>query len=117
MTEYWVTVDFRPAPAGWRIAFLFPDHGGAATMPMPGWVVQEEVGSQFESDTPTSRQVVAAMIVDGKIMSALDNPAFWQVLAPTLPDPDQDEIDEALAERGDGIRIAIADLLRNAPSS
>lgn len=93
-TEYrFRTVDFRPAPPGWRIAFATTL--GPIVEPMPGWLIREEV----EYDTRTedfvtctgSREVVAAQVVEGEASSVTENPEFWCVLGPGEPDPTAEE--------------------------
>ncbi|MFF9153832.1 hypothetical protein ACF1AB_16565 [Streptomyces sp. NPDC014846] len=90
------TVDFRPAPDGWRTAWITRD--GLAVMPMPGWIVQEEVehNDQHTDDgRPTGhRNVVAGRIEDNgiePIECAVDR-EFWLVLGPGEAEPTSDEV-------------------------
>ncbi|MEU0069545.1 hypothetical protein ABZ027_08370 [Streptomyces sp. NPDC006332] len=95
------TVDFRTAPPGWRIAFATAL--GPIVEPMPGWLIREEV----EYDTRTedsvtctgSREVVAALVVEGEAAPAYSHPDFWQILGPGEPDPTPEETAEKVARR------------------
>lgn len=95
------TVDFRPAPPGWRIAFATTL--GPVVEPMPGWLIREEV----EYDTRTedvvactgSREVVATIVVESEAAPADSHPDFWHVLGPGEPDPTPEETAEEIARR------------------
>ncbi|KUL26611.1 hypothetical protein [Streptomyces regalis] len=96
------TVDFRPAPPGWRIAFA--TILGPVVEPMPGWLIREEI----ECDTDTgdvikrtgSREVVAALVVESEASPAYDDPGFWHLLGPGEREPTAEETAEEMARRG-----------------
>ena len=87
---YWDTVDFRPAPNGWQLAYLPTEPGQPLTLePLPGWLIQERVAFDtrtFEDLPPKGRQerrVIAAMVVPGQPLDPADNhPDFWMELGP-----------------------------------
>lgn len=95
------TVDFRPAPPGWRIAYATSD--GPRTEPMPGWLIREEV----ECDTHTgdvikrtgSREVVAAQIVESEASPVYDDHKFWCLLGPGESAPTPQEAADEMARR------------------
>lgn len=96
------TVDFRPAPEGWRTAWITPS--GLYIAPMPGWVIREE----FEYDSPNSdegrstgsRDIVAARVEDYGIeaIDAADR-SFWLILGPGEPTPTEEETAAEAARR------------------
>lgn len=95
------TVDFRPAPTGWRIAFATND--GPVIEPMPGWLIREEI----EYDTRTAdvvtrtgfREVVAAIVVESEASPATEHPDFWHVLGPSEPPPTAEATAAVMAQR------------------
>ncbi|MEU9183355.1 hypothetical protein AB0D14_02055 [Streptomyces sp. NPDC048484] len=96
------TVDFRPAPEGWRIAWL--TQGRLDIAPMPGWIIREE----FEFDSSTSedgrstgaRDIAAARVEDWGVepIEATDS-GFWFILGPGEPRPTEDEVTAEIAHR------------------
>lgn len=96
------TVDFRPAPEGWRIAWIIKNRLDIA--PMPGWIVREE----FEYDSPNSddgrstgsRDVVATRVEDYGIepIEASDR-SFWFILGPGESEPTAEEVEAEVARR------------------
>lgn len=101
-------VDFRPAPEGWRIAWITKD--GLEVTPMPGWAVREE----FEYDGPNSddgrstgsRDVVACRI-DETVAEPLDystDTGFWFLLGPGERKPTAEEVEAEVDRRAKGIR-------------
>lgn len=96
------TVDFRPAPEGWRIAWITEDRLDIA--PMPGWIIREE----FEYDSPNSddgrstgaRDIVAARVEDWGVepVESVDG-GFWFILGPGEPQPTEDEVTAEIARR------------------
>lgn len=87
---YWDTIDFRPAPPGWELAFLPDDPDQPLTRePLPGWLVQEQVtfDTRTMEDLPAlgrlSRRAVAALVVPGEgLTPASTQPNFWMELGP-----------------------------------
>lgn len=69
----WRTVAFAPAPPGWRVVSLFPDH--RTVRPIAGWLTQEEYGYDVVSDaaflppgqeiTGPARRVIPGIVMDG----------------------------------------------------
>ncbi|MFF4836584.1 hypothetical protein [Streptomyces sp. NPDC001315] len=97
------TVDFRPAPEGWRTAWITAD--GLDVLPMPGWLVREE----FEYDSPNSddsarstgyRDVIAARVEDYGI-EAIDatDTSFWFILGPGQSEPTKEEVAAEISRR------------------
>jgi len=94
----WRTLDFKPAPPGWRVIYLNP--GDREVLPMAGWLVQDSylldlaTTEEHEDDT-TERRVIAAVCTDaeGWTVRAVDDDEdhLWTVLAPGEPEPTQDE--------------------------
>lgn len=101
----WITVDFKPAPPGWRLAYLEEEKEHLAPQlyirPFPGWLVQESQWYTVHNDEPMIRKVpppehallerrVVAGDIDphdsglATVVPALDfGPAtFWKLLAP-----------------------------------
>ncbi|MFF4823130.1 hypothetical protein ACFY20_08845 [Streptomyces sp. NPDC001312] len=95
-TEYCMrTVDFRPAPAGWRIVWL--TDSGVDIAPMPGWIVREELECERGRSTGY-RDVVATRVEDhgAEPISLGTDVNFWYVLGPGEPEP---TLEAAAAER------------------
>lgn len=108
---YWDTVDFRPAPAGWQLAFL-PDNPDQPLIlePLPGWLIQEHVtfDTRTMEDLPqkgrVERRVIAAMVVQGEGLDPVDNhPDFWMELGPGQTFTDT-EVRRAVEKRNAGRR-------------
>ena len=103
---YWDTIDFRPAPTGWQLAFLPDDPDqGLILEPLPGWLIQENVtfDTRTFEDLPstgrTERRVIAAMVVPGEDLNPADNhPNFWMELGPGQTFTD-DEVRQAVEKR------------------
>lgn len=97
------TVDFRPAPPGWRIAYATAD--GTRVKPMPGWLIREEV--EYDTDTydvvarTGARDVVAAHLVGSEAERADGHDDFWRVLGPGEPDPTAEEVAAKMARRAE----------------
>lgn len=101
-SEYaFYTVDFRPAPSGWRIAYATTL--GSIVEPMPGWIVREEVECNTNTGDVVTRsglrEVVAAGLVEYEVTPANEIPDFWYVIGPGNPDPTPEEIEEEIARR------------------
>jgi len=103
----WTDYDFRPAPPGWRLAYLTDSPLGYFTIAMPGWMVQVEtrynlVTSATQDPPPLAdrpRRVAAATSYGDGTIEAVeggDSSNFWQVIDPTNPEP---TTDQAAAER------------------
>ena len=102
---WWKTIDFRPAPAGWRVVSLFEDR--RSVLPMPGWLIQERylidahdkvVSEPNDGTYGRERRVAPGITVEGydwcvqptdENMRDLD--ATWMVLAPDQPEPSDEE--------------------------
>lgn len=106
----WHTIAFSPAAPGWRIVCL--DHTKHTTYehPVAGWLTQEERAHEALSwrlldpgdDPPANRgrRVVAGIVEDGEVVSAVDTFGYWYVAGPDDTDaPGQDEIDQEIAKR------------------
>lgn len=98
------TVDIRPAE-GWRIARI--THDGCQYEAMPGWIIQEEVtydGASGETTGTTGfRHVIPAALVGTQLEPADGLSTFWQIVGPSEPDPDDDDIIIETSRRyGDG---------------
>ncbi|HEY9416965.1 MAG TPA: hypothetical protein VIQ30_19580 [Pseudonocardia sp.] len=95
MTGNWHTIDFRPAPPGWRVASLSNDTGKVTYYALPGWLVQ--------ADEDGDHRVVAGEVDwDGEVarqLIGLWNVSAWYVLGPGDPDPSPDEVKEELERR------------------
>lgn len=96
------TVDFRPAPEGWRTAWITSE--GLEVTPMPGWLVREESEhDSHNSDDGRStgyRDVIATRVEDYGI-EAIDpiDVSFWFVLGPGERKPTEDEVAAEIARR------------------
>jgi hypothetical protein len=83
------TVDFRPAPRGWRL--VYATIRGPRIEPLPGWLIREEV--EYDTDTyevvarTGDRDVVPGHLVDGEIQPAHRHENFWHVLGPGQDQP------------------------------
>lgn len=98
------TIDFRPAPPGWRIAYtITPEE--PRIEPMPGWLIREEVEIRYEGETceviarTGTREVVAARMDEAEVAPATNDVDFWCVLGPGEPDPTPEEYAEELKLR------------------
>lgn len=101
--ERWITVDFRPAPAGYRLAYLDAqeDPPVLTIEPMPGWLVEEHqvrhsIGDDWRS-TDERRAVAAEHGWWGPEVEASSHELLWRVLFPGEPDPTPEEITSAAA--------------------
>ncbi|NJP28074.1 hypothetical protein FLW53_28515 [Microbispora sp. SCL1-1] len=99
------SVDFHPAPPGWRSVFL-ADDGTITTEPMPGWLIQEEIefdAETFEDISPTGYRRVVASYMDGAELEPVsDFSGFWCVISPDQPLPTAEQAAEELASRRAG---------------
>jgi hypothetical protein len=102
---WWQTVDFRPAPPGWRVVSLFGDRRDV--LPMAGWLIQERyllddndkvVPEPDDSVRSRERRIAPGVMVEGygwcvvpsdENMPEVDN--TWMVLAPDQPEPSEEE--------------------------
>lgn len=101
MATFFRTIDFRPAPAGWRVLVL-DTTGVLAERAMPGWLIQEAVSTDEDGgiwhDHPEDRVriITAAISADeGALHPARSLMDFWCVLGPDDPVP---TADDAMAE-------------------
>ena len=102
MSDRWRTIDFRPAPAGWRLAMLvLPELAtrGFELVDLPGWLVQEDATDQREPDD-RDRRVVAAYCDAGELIAADELANFWYVLSPNGAMPGPGEAARELRRRG-----------------
>lgn len=100
------TIDFRPAPTGWRIVWLSALEAGYSTSPLPGWLIQEEVArdelTDHPLDTPDERDryVMPAFLRDGFVPESVEGiPEFWYVIGPGEPPPTDEEVAAERAAR------------------
>lgn len=102
---WWQTVDFRPAPPGWRVVALFGDRRDV--LPMPGWLIQERyllddndkvVPEPDDGIRGRQRRIAPGLTVEGynwcvepsdENTPDVDN--TWMVLAPDQPEPSEEE--------------------------
>ena len=108
------TIDFRPAPSGWRLVYLADDDpAGYATVPMPGWLVLEEVNSDKNGDLDTQRTlppgdrwrtVVVAASDGANLYPADDAENFWMALGPGESEPPAQLVKEEKASRSEAAR-------------
>jgi hypothetical protein len=100
--SYWTTIDFRPAPSGWRTAYLVDEEPGFITIPMPGWLVQEEVLYNIQTgqdlDKTGHRRVIAGDFDGAEVVEA-DASNLWCVLSPDTPEPTAEDVRRAKQER------------------
>ena len=94
----WRTIDFRPAPAGWRAIGLSEDEDGRGwySLALPGWLIQEECryagAAMDEPAEDRDRRIVAAFDENGRLWEADESMTdFWYVVGPGDPDPSQEE--------------------------
>ena len=107
MSMAWRTVDFRPAPPGWRVLAIF-HQGKRDGIPMAGWLIQDAVEYDNATDTAVrpSTSLGPAGGTDRRVIPAVVNPGFgwqvepldwepgsntWKVLGPGEPDPSEAE--------------------------
>lgn len=105
----WETVDFRPAPAGWRLVYWFPDEQKMELRPCPGWLIQEQRAydsDTYESattydDSPPDRRVVAATIGSGSIHvdDEVDDATLYGVIGPGESPPPENALSEEMDRR------------------
>jgi len=107
-SDWWNTIDFRPAPPGWRAIYLHP--GEREVVPIAGWLIQERYTQHGQSpprlvDTLNEdeqvfgrqRRVIPGFVsIDGdwtvRPIDMYDNGTdVWYVLAPGDPEPDASE--------------------------
>jgi hypothetical protein len=103
----WQTVDFRPV-TGWRTIHLTADSGVIA-LPMPGWLIQEEIGITTAGDSfvvkNAAKRITSGVLQDGVVEPAIDSPDFWLALywSDAGPGPAEEKLERAarrtLAER------------------
>ncbi|MFD5572240.1 hypothetical protein [Streptomyces cadmiisoli] len=102
-------IDFRPAPAGWQLVYLADDEPeGYVTMPMPGWLVLEEVffnnkGGIDAEHTPAPgdrwRTILAASADGSTLHPAEDDENFWMAIGPGEAEPPDQLVEEEKAQR------------------
>ncbi len=102
-------IDLRPAPAGWRLVYLADDDpAGYVTIPMPGWLIVEEVhydreGGISEDLTPPPgnrwRTILAAGSDGSNLHPAEDDENFWMAIGPGEDEPPGLLVDEEKARR------------------
>jgi hypothetical protein len=113
---WWQTVDFRPAPPGWRVVSLFGENFDVVSVEhMPGWLIQDQyvidrdtdqVVADDSSGLPRSRRVVPGVSVEGHdwaVTPADDfvhpDPNTWLVLPPGVEVPGEEEVRAESARR------------------
>ncbi len=111
----WRTVDFRPAPPGWRVYAFFEEK--LIVEPIAGWLIQDAFLYDSESDAVVpdetakrtggpERRVIPGISVAGYSWSVepIDEGTqpddhTWQILPPGAPEPSPEEIDRELQRR------------------
>ncbi|MFJ7242352.1 hypothetical protein ACIQWB_35235 [Streptomyces olivaceus] len=94
--EYrWRTVDFRPAPDGWRTAWITRD--GLEICTMPGWLIREEIehaSPNSDGQSTGYRDVIASRIDHNGIepIETVSDASFWYILAPGEDVPTSTEV-------------------------
>lgn len=106
-SDWWNTIDFRPAPPGWRAIHLHPS--GREVVPIAGWLIQErytqQSGSlpQITNDLNDDERVFGRQrrIIAGYVSIEYDwtvwpidryeggQAEVWHVLPPGAPEPDE----------------------------
>ena len=105
---HWRTIDFRPAAPGWRVIYLNRAGDGTETLPLAGWLIEEEADGDFEALTgiphhDRNRRIVPGIWAAGIGMDVVpadedgDGPSW--VLAASDPDPDEAQIAQARTDR------------------
>ncbi|SNY72897.1 hypothetical protein [Paractinoplanes atraurantiacus] len=102
---WWQTVDFRPAPPGWRVVSLFGDRRDV--LPMPGWLIQERylidehgqvVAEPGDGVRGRQRRIAPGVTVGAfhwcveptdENMPEVDS--TWMILAPGQPEPSEED--------------------------
>jgi hypothetical protein len=117
LSTWWQTLDFRPAPAGWRVAWIW-DNDHYEVTPVAGWLLQEryyfdEDDEYVDADVPRMgrpRRAIPAIVSEGSGFTAEaidenvgDSRSVWRVLSPDEPEPDLPQRKAEIARRA-GIR-------------
>ncbi|HEV7961711.1 MAG TPA: hypothetical protein VGP57_04135 [Actinoplanes sp.] len=90
MAYEWVDVDFRPAPSGWRVAYVDAAKNKITHVAMAGWMLQVHTGADRNDDR--ERRVVPAVhggmngLPVGEVVAAECVAEVWAVLGPGEPD-------------------------------
>ncbi|GHE31983.1 hypothetical protein GCM10017673_38440 [Streptosporangium violaceochromogenes] len=102
----WRTLSFSAAAPGWRLAYLDPQEPeGYFTVPLPGWVTQEEcvhhpaTGVTTRPPVPDTRVFPAAADEIGHLEEADLSSNFWLVLPPGAEPPTAEAAREESAAR------------------
>lgn len=117
MSNWWNTIDFHPAPPGWRVVYLYPQI--RQTFPIAGWLIQDRYTQGVVDPYPVSidldseeqvlgrrRRVIPGIVTEvyDWAVQAIDdnhedNDNIWKVLAPGEPDPTDEEEQAERARR------------------
>jgi hypothetical protein len=115
--NWWNTIDFRPAPPGWRVVFLWDKQ--REVLPIAGWLIQERYSQGSQDPYPLSdalgddekvfgrrRRVIAGTAVKGYgwVVQAIDDNLddvadVWRILGPGEPEATDEEEKEERAAR------------------
>jgi hypothetical protein len=96
----WQTIDFRPAPPGWRVAVINPD-GTLWIDHIAGWLIQE-----LETQYGTTRRAAAAVhdydligcgVID--LDTADPDGCNWKILPPGEEPPSEQELQREIKRR------------------
>ena len=118
--DWWNTIDFRPAPPGWRVVYLHP--GGRDVVPIAGWLIQErytQTGNfpdDLADDLHADEQVCGRQrrVIPGYVsveygwtVWPIDkyeggDAEIWHVLPPGAPKPDAADEQNERASRAHG---------------
>jgi hypothetical protein len=110
MNQGWRNLDFRPAPAGWRAAWI-DDAGTLTVEAMPGWLIQEVEwydddgtnAEQTQEPGDRERRVIATFASQEEVLGIDDalseNGDIWKLVAPGEPDPTEVEAHIEFARR------------------
>lgn len=97
MTDQWITIDFKPAPAGWRVVYLndADDHTGRHILvqPMPGWLIERS------TTRPNSVRVVATYMDFAEPIPVDTIGNYWRTIGPDERVPTMDDAFEEWRDR------------------
>jgi hypothetical protein len=111
LSRAWRTLDFKPAPPGWRVVYLNSDK--RQVVPMAGWIVQElylldiDADQAHDVESP-ERRVFPGVCLDayGWEVEPVDSDAslLWMILGPGQTEPGEEEEAEERARRAEDAR-------------
>lgn len=118
MSYQWRDIDFRPAPAGWRVIFVAPKPPHWFSRPLAGWIIQEQAHLDHRGHVEADN--LAASDRDRRIVAGVHDPEgqlvleaaisdwygeVWLVVGPGQEDPTTNEAKQAFDQRMPSSRI------------